>query len=341
MKIFRSLILLVFGLIWIVGCSTSLLNELYRAEVIPDDYRFGDLYRLSNLPQFKDPKQTCPPSVDQSTFDKKNKVAFYIIGDSFAEAQRMDSSDFVSARYQYAHWGTLLHLKLDTTYTNIVLLESVERTFREHFTAPISNVIPDTETYVALPAESRLVHRLDRTFAAEPTEDRLSSLLFQFDSMLKIKELKSWITYNWFERTDPKVTVSPDGSSIAYYVDTDSSLAASSFITISNGAVDTLVNFVNTDKEYLLSLGFDDVWLSVIPNKATILMPDYGTYNHLIERIEKHPALSVPVVSVIQEFSYLKDQAYLKGDSHWSCVGQELWLKKVNAKLLEVIRTAI
>ncbi len=49
MRIVRALVLLVVGIIWIGGCSSPLLQVLYQTEIIPDDYRYGDLYRLSNL----------------------------------------------------------------------------------------------------------------------------------------------------------------------------------------------------------------------------------------------------------------------------------------------------
>ena len=44
MKIVRILVLLIVGFIWVAGCSTPVINALYRTELIPDDYRYGDLY---------------------------------------------------------------------------------------------------------------------------------------------------------------------------------------------------------------------------------------------------------------------------------------------------------
>jgi len=333
MKILRILVLLVVGFVWIAGCSTSVINTLYRTKILPDDYRYGDLYRLSNLEKFKDLKSECPPyRATKLTIQKK--IALYIIGDSFTEPQRIDSSDFVVDYYQYAHWATLLHLHLDTSYTNIVLLESVERNAREHFAAPISNVIPDTATFVTVPEDTRFVSQLDRLFSSDPTEDRLNTLLFQYDPVLKIKEWKSWLNQHFFNRTDPKVTVSGDRETIVYHVDTDTTLINSSYIFIPNSEIDSLVNVIEKDKAYLKNLGFDQVWLSIIPNKASVLMPEYGTYNHLIDRIDRHTSRTVPTINVLPDFQKMKENPYLKGDSHWSCAGQYLWLEKVNQKVL-------
>jgi hypothetical protein len=332
MKIFRAIVLLVMGFIWIAGCSSTLLNELYRTELVPDDYRYGDLYRLSNLAEFKDPKIKCPPYPAGPRQGSK-KIALYIIGDSFTEEQRMGPEDFAVDKYQFTHWATQLHLDLDTSYTNIIILESVERKVREHFISPINNIIPDTATYISQPEDNRLVSQLDRLFSSAPTEDRLSTILFQFDPMLKLKEWKSWINLHFFDRTDPKVTVSEDGENLIYYETSDSTLITSSFNTVSPAEVDSLVAIINYDKKYLESLGFDQVWFSMIPNKASILMPDYGTYNHLIERISAHPGLTVDEISVFEDFKRLGKSPYLKGDSHWSCAGQYLWLEKVNGKI--------
>ena len=333
MKFLRILVLFIVGLIWVAGCSTSVINELYRARALPDDYRYGDLYRLSNLKKFKDEKVDCPP-YRISKPDRQKKVAFYIIGDSFTEPQRVDSTDFAANRYHYAHWNSLLHLQLDSNYTNIVLLESVERTVREHFVTPISNVIPDTATFIELAEDKRLVNQLDRMFSSAPTEDRLNTLLFQFDPILVIKEWKSWLNLYFFNRTDPKVTVSDDQETVAYHVDTDTTLIYSSFVKITESEIDSLVRVIELDQAYLKSMGFDQVWLSIIPNKASVLMPDYGTYNRLIDRIVQHPGLTVPSINVLHDFRAMGQNPYLMGDSHWSCAGQRLWLDKVNRQIL-------
>lgn len=333
MKYVRYTLLLFFGILWIAGCSSDILNFLYRTETIPDDYRYGDLYRLSNLGQFKELKTACPPYPGTKSQKDGKKVALYIIGDSFTEPQRVDQRDFGVDYYQYAHWGTILHLKLDTNYTNIVMLESVERKVREHFASPIALIQPDSATFITVPQDPRLVTQVDNLFSSTPVEDRLTIILFQFDSILKIKELKSWINYTFFERTDPKVTVSKGGEHVVYVEDTDTDYPEASYSIVNDSEIDTIVNVMARNKAYLHQLGFDQVWLSMIPNKASILMPDYGVYNHLIERIQGHPALEVPFIDIYQDFSVMKEAAYLRSDSHWTCEGRYRWLEKVNDRL--------
>ncbi len=332
-KILKALALVFFGAIWIAGCHTEILNVLYRAEVIPDDYRYGDLYRLANLAEFKELKSSCEPFPAFARSGDR-PVALYIIGDSFAEAQRIDSADFAVDTYQFAHWATELHLKLDPAFINIILLESVERKAREHFAAPICNIVPDTATFVSVPDGTKFMARLDRAFASEPTEERLSTILFEYDFFLKIKEWKSGLNRRFFDRTSPKVMLTPNSSALLYYEDTDSTMATSSYAYLLNAEVDSMVKVMNFDEAYLKKLGFDQVLFSIIPNKATILMPEYGEYNRLIERVYRNPQLAVNRIDVLQEFRKMEAGAYLHSDSHWSCSGQYVWLEKVNAELV-------
>lgn len=332
-KFLVALALVFFGAIWVAGCHTEVLNALYRSKIIPDDYRYGDLYRLANLAEFKELASPCAPySAPRRSGDRP--VALYIIGDSFAEAQRIDSADFAVDTYQFAHWATTLHLKLDTAFTNIILLESVERKAREHFAAPIYNIVPDTATFVSVPGGGKFMARLDHAFAADPAEERLSTILFEYDFFLKIKEWKSGFTQRFFDRTSPKVKLTPNSSALLYYEDTDSTLTTSSYAYLPETEVDSMVSVLNFDKKYLEGLGFDQVLVSIIPNKASILMPDYGEYNRLIERVYQHPKLGITKIDVLSEFRNLKADAYLKSDSHWSCAGQYVWLKKVNTALV-------
>ena len=80
-----------------------------------------------------------------------------------------------------------------------------------------------------------------------------------------------------------------------------------------------------------VNLGFDEVYLSVIPNKSSLLIKDDPAYNHLIERIEGHPELQIPLISVWKAFT--EQNYYQKGDSHWNCAGQKIWVDAVNERL--------
>lgn len=336
MKYIKYLFLILFSLVWLVGLSPALYAKLGEWNLIKDGYQFGDLYRLSNLPQFKDPVKICPKQVQTKKTNGTKKIHLYIVGDSFTEKERVSKEDFAVDQYHYVHWDHVLHFKPDTSAINILLLESVERHFREKMVAPIHNLVPDSATYVSKGSEPSFMHQLDHAFASDPTEGRLDVAFLQNDLMLKLKEMKAAFTYHFFHRADKKVTLINNDRDIVYYMDTDTPKLTSSFTDLEDVEVDTMITNLNKSKAIAHKLGFDHVILSVIPNKVSVLMPEYGQYNNLISRVYAQPTLAVPYIDVLPDFRKLKEKAYLKGDSHWTCQAQDIWLAKTNAMIKKV-----
>jgi hypothetical protein len=331
MRYLSFFIIICFAFFWAAGCSNSLLSNL---SFIKDGYQFGDLYRLSHLPQFKQPLPDCsnPPSPAKATAKKLN---VYLVGDSFTDDFRMSGKDIVGENYYRVHWNSLLHIHLDTTAINVAILETVERHFRENFRSPsLRQLVQDTAQFEITPqSNGTIMQKIDRLFNAELTEERLKLILSNAPLIRWAQERKASFEFNFFERIDPAVAISKDKKHLAYHLDTDSSLINSAFQYITDSEIDSLVNNTNSIQENLIKMGFKHVVLSIIPNKATIVMPDYGKYNHLIERLYSHPKLRVPFVDVLSEFQELGENAYLLGDSHWNCTGQSIWLSKTNARI--------
>ncbi|HEY0108148.1 MAG TPA: hypothetical protein VGB67_00905, partial [Fibrella sp.] len=129
MKSIAFIILLAVCLLWVGGCSKTVMHALYQTNIIADDYRYGDLYRLSNLPQFKDPVTPCP---SRHVASDSARTHLYVIGDSFTEPERLGKQDFPISYYRRVQWGNQATVQLDTSAHNVLLIESVERHFREH-----------------------------------------------------------------------------------------------------------------------------------------------------------------------------------------------------------------
>jgi hypothetical protein len=51
--------LIIFAFLWYLGFSKDLAQWLFEKNIAKDDYRYGDLYRLSNLSQFRIPVEKC------------------------------------------------------------------------------------------------------------------------------------------------------------------------------------------------------------------------------------------------------------------------------------------
>ncbi|PSL28471.1 hypothetical protein [Dyadobacter jiangsuensis] len=338
MKILRYIALAIGCLIWIVGLSPTILPWLWKEQVVEDGYQYGDLYKLSTLSAFRDPRHQCAGYVPPARPQSAKKVHLYIIGDSFTEKGRVGQNDFPVDEYTWVKWSDFLHIKLDTTQHNILLMESVERHFRQKFASSALHVlVPDSATFIQNGASTKLMHQLDEAFKGSHTADRLDGFLFQNDFTLRIKEWKSDFNQRFFDRTASGVTLVNNDRDIVYYMDTDTPEVTSSFTPVRETELDSMITNLHASRDFADSLGFDNVILSIIPNKTSVLSPDYGVYNNLIERVYNHPKLDIPYIDVLGDFRRMGRSSYMKGDSHWTCEGQTIWLNKINTLLNQLV----
>ena len=109
--------------------------------------------------------------------------------------------------------------------------------------------------------------------------------MFSYDVFLWFKELKAKINQKWFGRVAPQVSVLPDHKAIFLLEDTDASQYHSSFNPMDDAEVNQIVTNLNATYNRYKAMGFDEIFLSIIPNKVSIVAPDLGEPNHAIERI--------------------------------------------------------
>lgn len=328
MRFLTYVVLAVATLFWIGGLSSTVGHWLYDLGLVTDDYRYGDLYRVSALPQFKTPTVACPTA---NLASDTAKTDLYLIGDSFSEAERIGRSDFPVDHYQRIKWEFPQQAKLNPAHRNVLLIESVERHLRDHFNQPIREltVVQDTGRTALIPWYKRTYQDLHR----KDVEERLESLLFSQDWAFWFKELKARITLNWFDRINTGASLSLDKKQIFLNTDTDSTKRQSSFSRLTDQQVDALVDSINATADRYKRQGFSDVCLAVIPNKVTVLEPNRAIYNHLIERVQQHPRLRVPTVDVYTPYTRANEPIYQPGDTHWTCYGRSLWLNEVRRVL--------
>ena len=335
-KILKYSVLILTIYLWLQAYS-PIIYKLSR--LFPDDYRYGDLYHLSYLPQFKEKLQPCPPKKSVST---NSNVNLFVIGDSFTEEQRVSKSDIIAATYTNIHWSKQVDIQLDTTKKNILILETVERTFKEHFSHEVNNfnfIIIDEKSTAKNSWKLLLKEEIKREVSfifpnSESIEQRFEASLFSYDFFLKFRELKAKLNNVFFDRIEKKVILSKDKNSIFFSEESSLTDSHSAFYPFDDKEKNILVNNINATREKYLKAGFDEVYLSIIPNKVSILSPDMGKYNQLIERVQSDLNLKVPVIDTYSEFKKNPSQYYLKSDSHWTCAGRDLWLNKVNKILL-------
>lgn len=337
----RYVILVLSILVYIGSCSSDVMNSAQREGIIADDYRFGDLYRLANLPQFKARQTPCPPAYPANS--PRKPIHFYVIGDSFTEPLRLGRNDLPVEYFHRTKWNVPQRVQLDTTKTNVLLIETVERHFRDQFGKHIQElqIVSDTASVTA-PAKNRvtwqsMTKELETLFSRDAVEARLETILFFSDWALWFKELKAWLTLDWFGRVNPKTSLSPDGNHLLYYLDTDTTETTSSFRPLPDSLLNAYIDTINVVADRYQKAGFDRVVLSIIPNKTSIYAPDMGPlpYNHLIERVQQSPRLTVPTVDVYTPYKAQAGQKllYETSDAHWNCEGRAIWLREVAKKL--------
>ena len=318
--------MVLFSFLWLLGCSRGISGWLYEKGLVKDDYRYGDLYRMSNLSKFKELKEICPPKSNL----KRTNTHLVLAGDSFTEKGRIDSSYFKAKDYTYVRVDEVSSVAIDTAQNNVLIIETVERHFRERFGEVWKGVNLDDE----IKESSRNKSLFDKLLDLElPYSTELhEGILFGYDAMQKVREWKANINYTIFNRVDENVRLNKSGEHLLYYLPSVSGIS-SGFDEIENEEIDVLVANVNATNDYYKSLGFNKVILSIIPNKTSILGTDLGTYNELLMRVQKNKNLKMQVINVYESLQKMGLQSYAKGDTHWSCVGQTEWLLLANELL--------
>ncbi|MDB5239932.1 MAG: hypothetical protein JWP57_557 [Spirosoma sp.] len=343
-NVLRWLFLLVSGLVLVVGLSPSMQRWLDQHGYIPNQYIYGDLYNLTNLPGFKEDDFMANDKLAEADKPARHyhDVDLYTIGDSFTD---IDTSFYAGNRNAHIWVGfkppTLV--TLDSTKKNILVIQFIERVLQERLywpdyqrmymdagyalknppTAAVTQVKKNPNPVPAPSAPRWLSARF-----AEQINQRLEFLLFNGWLATRFKEAKAQLMLTLFGRVTGGF-ISKDRQHLFYQAEVDTAYVLSAFRKIPDQKLDTVVNNLNTMRQHYLRMGFDEVYLCMVPNKVTVLEPTYGRYNHQIERIEAHPWLQMPFISTIDSLRQHPDWYHL-GDGHWNNQGKRFWLRQVN-----------
>ncbi len=328
----------------IIGASPKVYYSLIANNWVPSYERYGDLYRFSNLPQFKLAQPDCRRPFFGKDSAQKQEIALYTVGDSFLELWRINEHDFDYKKYTTIHWfQENTEIILDKRKTNILLLESVERHAREKFAKVPLNFKPVSyygEGAVYLGGKKIWLknkwNELKNYFFTPETNDHLEHVFFAADWILPLKELKASFNFHVFDRVNPTAAASKDKKHIMYYMDTDSTKINSSYAPLADAEIDELVQNMDSTVQAYKKAGFDHVIVNIIPNKASIVAPKDGKYNFLAQRFEEKAKGKFPYVGVYQDFAKNPMNVYGINETHWSCLGKDIWVKNVTNKITEL-----
>lgn len=304
--------------------------------------RHGDLVSMSYLdfvPRFN-------PPIDHPPFKKpryngpKNTVV-YLHGDSYTWPLA-DSNLATVARYHWINRYSGGYFKIDSGKRNILVIEITERMFRDYFstTKMIDEVRDSAErpkmaiSNFGIPRAyaSIIPHINIDTFFNKNINQNLQCNLFNYNFIIPMFEYKAALNYYLFNRASGDVVISNDRQFLFLRETVTKNDISSSYGPLSADEVKRLVDNLNIVYDHFKSKGFSEVYISIIPNSATIMQPE--GYNQLIPSIQHHPDLRMKYIDAYSAFSAAPGGLYLPGDTHWTKKGFEKWVDLVNEKLV-------
>jgi hypothetical protein len=306
-------------------------KSLYRKVFMRSDrWDYGDLYGISFIPEYR--IKLIPFKTYDNRIDKKptNKV-LYIIGDSFTADKNFnnafdgfDQVIFLDRRFP------LGPIKPDTTKQNYLIMEFSELNIANYRSKKSFEILNDADIPPAFKPVS-LPERLGNIIFNKDLNKNIELLLFDDKLFTPFKGIKAAFNYHILGRLPKEVAVSTDKKRLLLNSTVDTTSNQSVFRSLSNTEVDSVNTSLKADEQHYLSLGFKKVYLSLIPNAASIYDEHRFNYNHLAPRIENKT--NVPLISVYNIFKQDKRNLYSQSDAHWNDIGYGIWVTQVNTVL--------
>jgi hypothetical protein len=340
----------------VVSTSKDCMSYIYEKRITgaPDGKWYspyrpkgGDLTAIAYLDQiskFVEPESYKFPKADDSG---TANVRLLLFGDSYVkdipDSAFAGVNEFQFGRRGYSNIG---YYK-DSTKRTVLIIEIGERFLRDYFSIPfifkqvalkkqpIAAIIPlkpftPRTNYAAF--ELPDLGFVD-SFFNKNINQNIEQNVFNYGFINPIRTAKATFTYSVFNRASGDVVISKDGEHLFVKESAITTGKPSSYTEISKHELFVIVNNINTIYDSYTKRGIDDVYLSIIPNPASILQPE--GYNNLIPKIQHHPGMKVPYINVYDVFKTDKNPArfYRQGDTHWNNTGLQIWLSMVNAEL--------
>ena len=266
-------------------------------------------------------------------------IDLYIYGDSYLK----DIPDSAFGHIHSYHFCRRsyedLNYSLDPHKKNILIIEIAERFARGEFELQetmrhFNKKQPETSflllsphpfIYAGFPGLEIFSHDINRN---------LEFNLYGYRFWDQVKFAKASLTYFLFKRAVGDVVVSDDGNRLFLKQTVAEHDRSSSYHPFDQKELQEMFVNLNATYNYYKADGFDEVYLSIIPNPVTILQP--LNYNSLIPALQNPDRLKgMQVIDMYSLFSEDPDRGslYRVGDTHWTNHGMQIWLKTVNGEL--------
>lgn len=267
------------------------------------------------------------------------KIDLYIYGDSYLN--RVPDSAFGSInKYYFARRSyNDLNYSLDSNKKNILILEYAERFARGELQYyDIYNHVKKKQPDGAFLRLSDYPVVYAKIFGFEifghEVNPNLEFNLFGYRFWDEVKLTKASLNYHLFRRAIGDVVISNDGRRLFLKQTVNPEDQLSSFRPLESEEIQNIIQHINAIYEHYKAEGFDEVYISIVPNPVTILQPEH--YNGLIPALLQTGTLKgAQMIDVYSPYTKSSDPGalYRVGDTHWNNNGLQMWLQIVNAEL--------
>jgi hypothetical protein len=331
-------------LLYIASSSDYLTREVMtfkrhtNSPLKSDTYRYGDLFGMSCLPAFQISRDR-NSVVNRVRCASERSIDLYALCDSYVWSYVESDSLFCGVnKFEYAtiNERNRIEVDLDTSKTNILLIEMAERnvrpTLHDDYISSFLGLRHSKAGENLKPADH---FAFDDILFHKDINRNIEAIFWETSIFTPIKTFKSKVNYRLFNRIDEQVVISDSERYLFYKPTTDTTSYVSSFQSITSAEFEGMIEKLNNGYAYYRKLGFDEVYLSIIPNPVTILEPGHRNlrHNQLIQQIEGSEKLKMPVVDIYSDFKNSPLELYYRSDTHWNMTGAILWLNKFNQLL--------
>jgi len=345
MKRFLSYFFIVFGLA-VLWMSTSRTAMQFVATHRDSEKWWGgypclhgDLVSLSYLDIVK--RFNPPPDNTESPrppWSGPRTTRLYLHGDSYT--YHLPDSVFAGLdQLVLIDRNHGINYHLDSTKRNILLLEVSERYLRPYFSGlqmldeVCDSAVKKKNLAFWATADNMYSASIFPGFHVDDLFNKyinqnLQCNLFNYNFIMPMFESKAALNYYVFNRASGDVVISKDRNFLFLKETVSLTDAGSSYSPVPPDDVTKLVNNFNAIYRHYRKSGFAEVYLSVIPNSATIMQPQ--GYNNLIPLVQNDPRLEMKIIDVYNAFRQSPKVLYQPGDTHWNNSGKAVWVALVN-----------
>ena len=355
-RIAAYIVLFVSIVLYAISCSNTLTEDYtdarFNGPVIfsYDKFRYGDLFGISFLPGYKFERAKEPAYVKKEKYNIPPVVDLYLINDSYVGFYLDSDTNFygIGTLYNKAWFDTInIQTVLDTNKIKVLLFEVSERYFRyisDSFTLKKQIEVYDDSRLLKtkkVELEEKKPGFWDGLFDYifnPQTNQNLEFNAFDYHFITPMRELKAQLNYKLFSRIAKEVVVSDHNQHLYFDCTIDTTQKSSSFNYLPEPEVKSNIAYLNATYTCYKSLGFDEVYFTIVPNPVSILCPRRDKYNGLIPRITHDTNLVMPMIDLYDIYMKSSTPVFYRSDTHWNDDGFTIWLNEFHRRLAELVK---